>query len=45
MIVLIPAPKDYAAQLAGLHHEVWENIDSSTYLGEERDAWAASAKS
>jgi AbrB family looped-hinge helix DNA binding protein len=42
MIVLIPAPKDYAAQLAGLHHEVWENMDSSAYLWEERDAWDAS---
>ena len=43
MIVLVPTPKDYAAKLAGLHHEIWENMDSSAYLREERNAWDDSA--
>ncbi|MFP4346350.1 MAG: type II toxin-antitoxin system Phd/YefM family antitoxin [Anaerolineales bacterium] len=30
---------DYTAHLAGLHHEVWDGIDTDTYLQRERDAW------
>ena len=30
---------DYTAHLAGLHHEVWEGIDTDAYLQRERDAW------
>jgi AbrB family looped-hinge helix DNA binding protein len=43
MIVLIPAPQDYAAQLAGLHREIWQSVDIQAYLSEERDAWKASS--
>jgi AbrB family looped-hinge helix DNA binding protein len=42
MIILIPEPKDYAAQLAGLHHEIWEHVDTDAYLDEERQAWGDS---
>lgn len=42
MLVLIPTPNDYAAQLAGLHREIWQGMDASVYLREERDAWDAS---
>ena len=30
---------DHTAQLAGLHREIWEGIDTDAYLQEERDAW------
>jgi prevent-host-death family protein len=30
---------DYTAHLAGLHHEVWDGIDTDAYLRQERDAW------
>ncbi len=39
MIVLMPQPQDYVEYLAGLHKEIWEKLDTSTYLDQERDAW------
>lgn len=39
MLILVPQPEDYAARLAGLHHEVWEGVDTNAYLQGERDAW------
>jgi prevent-host-death family protein len=30
---------DYTAHLAGLHHEIWDGIDTEAYLQRERDAW------
>jgi prevent-host-death family protein len=30
---------DYTTHLAGLHREVWEGVDTGTYLQEEREAW------
>jgi AbrB family looped-hinge helix DNA binding protein len=39
MLILLPQPEDYAARLAGLHREIWEGIDTDTYLKGERDAW------
>ena len=42
MIVLIPAPTDYTAKLAGLHKEIWQNINTDEYLHGERDAWNVS---
>ena len=38
MLILIPEPKDYVAHLAGLHHQVWEGIDTDEYLRREREA-------
>jgi AbrB family looped-hinge helix DNA binding protein len=43
LIVLIPAPTDHTAQLAGLHKEIWQDIDADAYLRGERDAWDTSA--
>jgi AbrB family looped-hinge helix DNA binding protein len=43
MIVLIPTPTDYTAKLAGLHKEVWQDINADDYLRGERDAWDTSA--
>jgi AbrB family looped-hinge helix DNA binding protein len=39
VIVLIPQPQDYVEYLAGLHREIWQNIDTTTYLDQEREAW------
>jgi AbrB family looped-hinge helix DNA binding protein len=38
-LILIPQPKNYVAHMAGLHKEVWADMDTTTYLAEERDAW------
>ena len=40
MIVLIPAPGDYVTHTAGLGKEAWAEIDTTTYLDQERVAWA-----
>jgi hypothetical protein len=42
MLVLIPQPQDYVEYLAGLHQEIWQNLDTSVYLDQERVAWQAS---
>ena len=38
-LILIPQPQDYVAHMAGLHKEVWADVDTTTYLAEEREAW------
>ena len=40
-IILIPEPSNYAQRLRGLHREIWEGVDTDTYLREERDAWGS----
>jgi len=40
MLLLVPEPTDYVTHLAGLHKEVWADIDVDDYLREERDAWS-----
>jgi AbrB family looped-hinge helix DNA binding protein len=42
MIVLVPQPKDYVAAMAGLHQDVWQNVDTAVYLAEERASWQTS---
>lgn len=44
MILLLRQPKNYASHMEGLHKEIWEKMDTSGYLGEERDAWENSTK-
>lgn len=39
IIVLLPQPDNYAEYLAGLHKDIWQDIDTNTYLEHERDAW------
>ena len=39
IIVLLPQPDNYAEYLAGLHKDIWQDIDADTYLEQERDAW------
>lgn len=43
LLILLPQPQNYTARLAGLHREVWEGVDTTAYLQEERDAWDSSA--
>jgi AbrB family looped-hinge helix DNA binding protein len=38
-IVLIPCPKDFVAWMEGLHGDVWADVDTDSYLEEERDSW------
>lgn len=42
MIILLPQPDDFVAYTAGLHREIWEGIDTTAYLKEERAAWSTS---
>lgn len=42
MIVLVPQPRNYVAYLMGLHKDVWQDIDTTAYLEQERDAWPTS---
>ena len=39
MIILLPQPHDYVEHLAGLHQEIWQDIDTMAYLDQERGAW------
>ena len=38
-IVLIPRPRDFVSRMAGLHKDVWADMDTNDYLEEERDSW------
>jgi AbrB family looped-hinge helix DNA binding protein len=38
-IVLVPRPQDFADRMAGLHKDVWTDVDTDRYLEEERDSW------
>ena len=42
LLILIPQPQDYVAHMAGLHREVWADLDTTAYLQEEREAWESS---
>jgi AbrB family looped-hinge helix DNA binding protein len=44
MMVLIPEPENYTEAMAGLHKEIWRDVDAQEYIDEERDSWAGSAK-
>ncbi|MBV7337621.1 AbrB/MazE/SpoVT family DNA-binding domain-containing protein [Chloroflexi bacterium TSY] len=39
MLILLPQPEDYVAHMAGLHREIWQDIDTTVYLEQEREAW------
>lgn len=42
VILLMPQPEDYVAYMAGLHQTVWQDVDTTTYLEREREAWESS---
>ena len=45
MIVLLPQPANYAEYLAGLHKDIWQDMDTDAYLEQERDAWLQASNS
>jgi len=42
LLILTPQPQDCVAHLAGLHREVWADLDTTAYLDGEREARTAS---
>ena len=44
LLILLPQPEDYAGYMAGLHREIWEGINTTAYLNEERATWTTSDK-
>ena len=42
LLILTPQPQDCVAHLAGLHREVWADLDTTAYLDEQREAWTTS---
>lgn len=42
MLILLPQPQDYVQSMAGLHRELWQGIDTTAYLNEERATWTTS---
>ncbi len=42
MLILLPQPADYVSYMSGLHREIWQGIDTTAYLNEERAAWTTS---
>ncbi|MFN2165819.1 MAG: AbrB/MazE/SpoVT family DNA-binding domain-containing protein [Anaerolineae bacterium] len=44
ILILMPEPEDYVAQMSGLHGEIWSEVDVEDYLNAERDAWTNQAK-
>lgn len=41
-LILLPQPESYVAQMASLHSEIWEGVDTARYLKEERESWSDS---
>jgi len=39
MMILLREPSDYVDHLAGLHEEIWCDVDVDEYLEDERTAW------
>ena len=39
MIILMPQPQDFVVHMAGLHKEIWQQVDTAEYLSQEREAW------
>ena len=44
LIILIPEPDNYTDAMAGLHKEIWQDVDAQKHVDEERTAWAGSPK-
>lgn len=44
LLILLPQPADFVRHLAGLHHEIWQSLDTAAYLAAERAAWQPSNK-
>jgi AbrB family looped-hinge helix DNA binding protein len=44
VIILRPQPRNYMEHLTGLHRELWQNLDATTYLDKERGTWTKLTK-
>jgi AbrB family looped-hinge helix DNA binding protein len=44
MIILLPQPRRYTDAMAGLHREIWKNVDTQRIMDEERQSWGESPK-
>ena len=42
MLILIPEPGSYVSHMAGLGRQAWAEVDTDTYLAQERATWAQS---
>lgn len=38
-LILWKVPKDYTEYMAGLHKEIWKEVDIDKYIGELRKGW------
>ena len=38
MLILWPLPADLVSHMAGLHREIWQDVDTTAYLNAEREA-------
>jgi AbrB family looped-hinge helix DNA binding protein len=38
-LIIYPKPKSYTNYMMGLHKEVWKDVDTDSYLNEERKSW------
>ena len=45
LLILIPQPADYVAYMEGLYADVWQDVNATNYLNEEREAWQTSENS
>jgi AbrB family looped-hinge helix DNA binding protein len=43
LIMLMPQPKRYTEALAGLHQEIWKDVEVKSYINGERAAWKESS--
>ena len=42
LLILLPQPADLVNHMAGLHREIWQDVDTAAYLNEESEAWHTS---
>lgn len=43
LAIMLAVPTSYTDSLAGLHREIWQDIDTDAYLHGERESWERSA--
>ena len=39
LLILVPQPDNYTRHLAGLHQEIWQNVNPDAYVARERSEW------
>ncbi len=42
ILALAPEPSSYTERLAGLHREIWDDVETASYLESERRSWGDS---